>query len=129
MAAVRRNAPWLAPLALLLLMGVIGWRGFRGQIPQASAAVAAAAAQHQTYPALDPTAAYQIDRLRKDAGLDDDVLGVLNLDSATLVNVLASVRSWYESNAVQLDARQRGLAEQREMVRALHSRIQMGEDL
>ena len=129
MAAIRRHAPWLAPLAVAALFVAIGWWLLRGTLPQASAAAAAAAAALQDpYPPLDPVTAGRLNQLRSDAGLDDDTLGVLNLDQSALVDLLADARTWFESNATQLQARRQTLAEQRALVRKHHSRIQMGED-
>ncbi len=120
MATIRRNAKWLSAAALLLLGVLGGWWLLSWHAPRALAS--------ETYTPLDAVTAAQIDRLRQEVGVTDDVLAAINPSDEQAATILAAVRSWYEANSENLLARRTALADQQALVRHWASEIRLGED-
>lgn len=130
MAAIRQNARWLSATGLLLGAAFVVWwwvlpRPATGEPP---AAAAAALPLLQTYEPLDAVAAGQIDELRRENALDDDTLAALDLSSSELETVLASARTWYETNVAKWVSRRSAVADQRALIRKFLSDINNGID-
>lgn len=119
MAAIQRN-PWLVAMLGVLVVALsasfILW-------PRP-----AAVAGEVTYQPLSAVAAQQIEALRRDAGLDDDVLAAANVTDAQLAAMLPALRSWYETQVATWAAARTALAEERTQIRHLESRVKNGFD-
>jgi DNA repair exonuclease SbcCD ATPase subunit len=87
-----------------------------------------ALAEQPTYTPLDVVTAGRMDTLRRDTGLDDDVLECLNLNDTQLETLLPAVRSWYETHAAAWRAAQTAVADQQARIRQLESALANGHD-
>lgn len=129
MAFIRRNRVWLAPSTIVALgVALILWIAVGAPNRSDASPPPGALANQTTWAPLDSVAAGQIDRLRRDAGLDDDALIALNLTSVQLENWLGSIRTWYEANSEQFAARRQALADVRGMIVLHQGAISRGED-
>lgn len=121
MAVVRRNAGWFSVAGVLLCLIAGGWWLW-------SVDPAPAMSQQGGYTPLDEAAAGHIEFLRRENGLDNDVLASLNLDAEELETLLAAVRDWYETNSAQFVTRYAALADKHALIRNYRSQIGMGVD-
>lgn len=124
MAAIRRSAPWLGLGTLFPACVTILWMG--GPAHSAPAAMRAALFVFDDYAPLDEVAAFRIEQLRNDAGLDDDALAAANLSSQQLEAVLAALRSWYEGNTAGFVSATSAITDQRALLRECQSAVQSG---
>ncbi len=121
MATLRRNAGWLSATGLVLFTVCGTWWLVSWYAPFALAA--------ETYTPLDGVDAALMERLRRETGLDDEVLACIDVSSAQLETMLASLRSWYETNKTELLAQQAAVADQAAVIRVLQSANRIGEDV
>jgi hypothetical protein len=122
MAVVRRNAGWFSLAGVVLCICVaVGWLVSRTPTE-------AAVAMQQSFEPLERAVAGQIEELRRDSGLDDDVLAAMDLSEQLLDRVLIAVRGWHETNRTQWLAKRSAVADQRALIRQLQSAINMGQD-
>ncbi len=120
MAVMKRNARWfgLGGVLFALLLAIWFMR-----LPYAPAAFVV-----QSYPPLGDVDAARIDQLRRDAGLDDDVLACCDLTDEQLETLLSATRSWFDTNDATLAAAVSDIADQRALIRFLRSEIANGRD-
>ena len=122
MAVVRRNAGWFSLAGIVLCTClVVGWMVAR-------APSAAAVAMLKSYPPLNEVAWWQIDELRRENGLDDDMLAATDATTLQLHNLLAAVRGWHETNLSAWLTKHSAVADQRALIRQFQSAINMGQD-
>jgi len=118
MAVIRRHPTLFGMLMLALGVVACGWLLW----PQPQQATA-----DPTYQVLDPVAAADIGVLRRELGLDDDVLACLDLSDQSLEALLAGVRGWYEAHTAEWKAQRAALADQRARVRTLQTAVGVGQ--
>ena len=119
MAVIRRNPGLFGGLGAVVILAAFGW--FLWAHP-------AATLGEEGYEPIDALTAARIDVLRHDAGLDNDVLGAMDLSAAELEALLSDLRDWYGTNSASLVAQWSTLADQRARIRYLQSAINMGGD-
>lgn len=120
MAVIRRNPELFSGLAIAVVLTLAaGWLLWPSPEPTLA---------QEGHQPLDAVAAGQVDILRQDAGLDDNVLAALDLTDVQLETVLAELRDWYDTNSATLISAWSALGDQRARVRLLESAIAMGEN-
>jgi hypothetical protein len=126
MAILRRNAGWLGTIGGLALMAAVVWWVFTPAT--SSNAMLTAVAYWPSVPELTAVQAGQIERLRRDSGLDDDALACLDLSDDELDVVFTDLREWFDANATALANKLDAVATARNAVNAIRSQFDMGTE-
>lgn len=123
---VRRHPTLFGLVGALSVIGILVWYSSIATPPAHATPAAAAALRLPPPELLDPVTAGEIDALRRDTGLSNEALDVLNLNDP--VTLLSDMKTWYDSNREELATRRKAIADLQGAIRLHRSAIACGQD-